>query len=84
MGQRSACLCMLYFIGANIISGLIKMTKILKAKDQLLVVVSLWRTGEGDQGGWMGANKISPREFGIYAKINPTPLSSNSAKIAQL
>jgi hypothetical protein len=28
----------------------------------------------------MGANKNSPRELGLYPKINPKPLSSNSAK----
>jgi hypothetical protein len=32
---------MLQFIGASLISDLIKMTKIMKNKDQLLVVVSL-------------------------------------------
>jgi hypothetical protein len=41
MGQRCACLCMSYFVGANIILGLIKMTKIMKAKNQLLVDESL-------------------------------------------
>jgi hypothetical protein len=41
IGQHSACLCMFQFIGANILSGLIKMTKIMKAKNQLLVIVSL-------------------------------------------
>jgi hypothetical protein len=32
---------MLQFIGSSLISDLIKMTKIMKNKDQLLVVVSL-------------------------------------------
>jgi hypothetical protein len=41
MGPHSAYLCMFKFIGANKISGLIKMVKIIKANDQLLVVVSL-------------------------------------------
>jgi hypothetical protein len=41
IGQRSACLCMFYFVGANIILGIIRMAKIMKAKDQLLVVESL-------------------------------------------
>jgi hypothetical protein len=41
MGQRSACLCMFWFGGAKIILGFIKMAKIMKAKDQLLVVESL-------------------------------------------
>jgi hypothetical protein len=43
MGQRSACLCMLKFVGANIILVLIKSARIMKAKDQLLVAVSLAR-----------------------------------------
>jgi hypothetical protein len=41
MGHRSACLCIFEFVGANIICGLIKMGKIMKAKDQLLVAESL-------------------------------------------
>jgi hypothetical protein len=41
MGQRSACLCTLLFIGANTISDLLKMAKIMKAKDQLLVAESI-------------------------------------------
>jgi hypothetical protein len=39
--QHSTCLCILQFIRASIIPSLIKMTKIMKAKDQLLVAVSL-------------------------------------------
>jgi hypothetical protein len=42
MGQRSTCLYMFQFIGANIIPSLIKMAKIMKAKDQLLVAESLF------------------------------------------
>jgi hypothetical protein len=30
----------------------------------------------------MGANQNSPRELSLYPKINPTSLSSNSAKTA--
>jgi hypothetical protein len=41
VGQCSACLCMFYLVGANIILGLIKMAKIMEAKDQLLVAASL-------------------------------------------
>jgi hypothetical protein len=32
----------------------------------------------------MGANKNFLREFGLYPKINPSSLSTNSAKTAQL
>jgi hypothetical protein len=32
--------------------------------------------------GWMGANQNSSTELGIYPKINPTRLSSNSTKTA--
>jgi hypothetical protein len=33
-------------------------------------------------GGWMRANQNSPRELGLYPKIDLTSLSSNSAKTA--
>jgi hypothetical protein len=32
----------------------------------------------------MGANQNSSQELGLYPDINPTPLSSNSAKITLL
>jgi hypothetical protein len=34
------------------------------------------------EGGWMGANKNSPIELGLYPKSQPKPLSSSSAKTA--
>jgi hypothetical protein len=34
------------------------------------------------RGGWMGVNQNSSRELGLYHKINPTPLSSNSVETA--
>jgi hypothetical protein len=36
------------------------------------------------RGGWMRANKNSPRELGLYPKINLSSLSTNSGKTAQL
>jgi hypothetical protein len=43
-----------------------------------------WRTRESDQRGreWRGANQYSSQELGLYPKSNPTPLSSDSVKIA--
>jgi hypothetical protein len=32
------------------------------------------------RGGWMGANKNSSMELGLYPEIDPSPLSSHSAK----
>jgi hypothetical protein len=44
-----------------------------------------WRIGESNQGGgWMGANQNSSQELGLYPEIDPTSLSSNLAKTAQL
>jgi hypothetical protein len=48
------------------------------------VLINPWRTGEDEQVGWMGANQNFSRELGLYLKNNPTRLSSNSAKTAQL
>jgi hypothetical protein len=39
---------------------------------------------EGPQKTTRGANQNSCRELGLYLEIDPTPLSSNSAKTAQL
>jgi hypothetical protein len=45
-----------------------------------------WKVLEGPEkatgGGWMGTNQNSSRELALCPEIDPTPLSSNSAKTA--
>jgi hypothetical protein len=50
----------------------------------ICMCMHLWRTGESDQRGWMGANQNSMQELSLYPRIDSTTLSSNSVKTAQL
>jgi hypothetical protein len=58
-----------------------RLTKHIRILGQILKVKDRRRRPEG---GWMRGNQNFLQELDLYLEIDPTPLSSNSVKTAQL
>jgi hypothetical protein len=55
-----------------------------KINSSLFYIFTNERPEKATRGEWMRVNQISSMERGLYLKIDPMSLSSNSAKTAQL